>query len=110
MTVGRGSNARTGATQDEVEASCRRAQIHEVIAGLPDGDDTVVGERGYHLSEGKKQRLAIARMLLEDPAIVRCVPVARRATRRRRAPAPPGVLSLGRCTGVGGREHGDRGG
>ncbi len=62
--------ARPGATQDEVEAACRRAQIHDVIAGLPDGYDTVVGERGYRLSGGEKQRLAIARMLLKDPAIV----------------------------------------
>ncbi len=62
--------ARPDATQDEVEAACRRAQIHDVIAGLPDGYDTVVGERGYRLSGGEKQRLAIARMLLKDPAIV----------------------------------------
>ena len=62
--------ARPGATQDEVEAACRAAQIHEVIARMPDGYDTVVGERGYRLSGGEKQRLAIARMLLKDPAIV----------------------------------------
>jgi ATP-binding cassette subfamily B protein len=62
--------ARPDATPDEVEAACRRAQIHEVIANLPDGYDTVVGERGYRLSGGEKQRLAIARMLLKDPAIV----------------------------------------
>jgi ATP-binding cassette, subfamily B, bacterial len=62
--------AQPGATQDEVEAACRAAQIHDVIARMPDGYDTVVGERGYRLSGGEKQRLAIARMLLKDPAIV----------------------------------------
>jgi ATP-binding cassette subfamily B protein len=62
--------ARPHATQDEVEAACRAAQIHDVIARMPDGYDTVVGERGYRLSGGEKQRLAIARMLLKDPAIV----------------------------------------
>jgi ATP-binding cassette, subfamily B, bacterial len=62
--------ARPDATQEEVEAACRAAQIHDVIARMPDGYDTVVGERGYRLSGGEKQRLAIARMLLKDPAIV----------------------------------------
>jgi ATP-binding cassette, subfamily B, bacterial len=62
--------ARPGATQHEVEAACRAAQVHDVIARLPDGYDTVVGERGYRLSGGEKQRLAIARMLLKDPAVV----------------------------------------
>jgi ATP-binding cassette, subfamily B, bacterial len=62
--------AQPRATQDEVEAACRAAQIHDVIARMPDGYNTVVGERGYRLSGGEKQRLAIARMLLKDPAIV----------------------------------------
>jgi ATP-binding cassette subfamily B protein len=62
--------ARPDATPDEIEQACRAAQIHHVIAALPKGYDTVVGERGYRLSGGEKQRLAIARMLLKDPAIV----------------------------------------
>jgi ATP-binding cassette subfamily B protein len=62
--------ARPDATPAELEAACRAARIHDVIAGLPDGYDTLVGERGYRLSGGEKQRLAIARMLLKDPAIV----------------------------------------
>jgi ATP-binding cassette subfamily B protein len=62
--------ARPEATLEEVEAACRAARIHDVIASLPDGYDTVVGDRGYRLSGGEKQRLAIARVLLKDPAIV----------------------------------------
>jgi ATP-binding cassette, subfamily B, bacterial len=62
--------ARPGATDEELAAACRAAQIHDVIAGLPDGYATVVGERGYRLSGGEKQRLAIARVLLKDPAVV----------------------------------------
>jgi ATP-binding cassette, subfamily B, bacterial len=62
--------ARPDATDAEVEAACRAAQIHDVIAGLPDGYRTIVGERGYRLSGGEKQRVAIARMLLKDPAVV----------------------------------------
>jgi len=62
--------ARPDATQEEIEAACRAAQIHDVIASLPDGYDTLVGERGYRFSGGEKQRVAIARMLLKDPCIV----------------------------------------
>ena len=62
--------ARPGATEAQLAEACRAARIHDVIAALPDGYHTVVGERGYRLSGGEKQRLAIARMLLKDPAIV----------------------------------------
>jgi ATP-binding cassette subfamily B protein len=62
--------ARTDATQAEVEEAARLARIHEVIASLPEGYDTIVGDRGYRLSGGEKQRLAIARMLLKDPSVV----------------------------------------
>ena len=51
-------------------AACQAARIHDLIVSLPDGYDTVVGERGYRLSGGEKQRLAIARVLLKDPAVV----------------------------------------
>jgi ATP-binding cassette, subfamily B, heavy metal transporter len=61
---------RPGAGQDEIEAAARAAQLHEFIAALPDGYRTMVGERGLKLSGGEKQRVAIARMLLKDPAII----------------------------------------
>ena len=62
--------ARPDATDAELLAAARAARIHDVIAALPEGYDTLVGERGYRLSGGEKQRLAIARVLLKDPAIV----------------------------------------
>ncbi len=58
------------ASQEELEAAARAANIHDRIAELPEGYDTVVGERGYTLSGGEKQRLAIARVLLKDPRIL----------------------------------------
>jgi ATP-binding cassette subfamily B protein len=62
--------ARPDATSDEVERAATAAHIHDFIVGLPDGYDTVVGERGHRLSGGEKQRLAIARVILKDPQIV----------------------------------------
>jgi ATP-binding cassette subfamily B protein len=62
--------AKPDATGDELVAACKAARIHDLIASLPDGFDTIVGERGYRMSGGEKQRLAIARMLLKDPAVV----------------------------------------
>jgi ATP-binding cassette subfamily B protein len=58
------------ATDAELEAAARAAAIHDRIMELPDGYDTVVGERGYKLSGGEKQRLALARVILKDPAIL----------------------------------------
>ena len=62
--------AKPDATDAELVAACEAAQIHDTIAKLPGGYDTVVGERGYRFSGGEKQRLSIARMLLKNPAIV----------------------------------------
>ena len=62
--------ARAGATDAEMEAACRAANIHDFIMSLPEGYDTLVGERGYRLSGGEKQRIAIARVILKDPRIL----------------------------------------
>jgi ATP-binding cassette subfamily B protein len=62
--------ARPDASDAEIEAAARAAQIHDLIAGLPDGYDTMVGSRGHRFSGGEKQRLAIARTLLRDPRIL----------------------------------------
>jgi len=62
--------ARPEASQAELEAACRAAHIHDFISDLPDGYDTLVGERGYRLSGGEKQRLAIARVILKDPRVL----------------------------------------
>ena len=62
--------ARPDATDEQVETAARAANIHNFIAGLTDGYDTIVGERGYRLSGGEKQRVAIARALLKDPAVL----------------------------------------
>ncbi|GGW37371.1 ABC transporter ATP-binding protein [Streptomyces xantholiticus] len=62
--------AKPDATAEEIEAAARAAQIHEHIVSLPDGYDTLVGERGYRFSGGEKQRLAIARTILRDPPVL----------------------------------------
>ena len=63
-------HARPDATDEEMVAAARRAQIHELITALPDGYDTLVGARGHRFSGGEKQRLAIARTLLRDPRVL----------------------------------------
>lgn len=62
--------AKPGASDAELVAAARAARIHDVIAALPDGYETIVGERGYRLSGGEKQRVSIARVLLKNPAVV----------------------------------------
>src|SRR5438874_7201105 len=62
--------AKPDATDEEIEAAARAARIHHVIAALPDGYDTMVGERGYRFSGGEKQRIAIARTILRNPPIL----------------------------------------
>ena len=62
--------AKPGADDEEVEDAARAAQIHDLIASLPEGYDTVVGERGYRFSGGEKQRMAIARTILRNPPIL----------------------------------------
>jgi ATP-binding cassette, subfamily B, bacterial len=63
-------HARPDATDADIEAAAKAAQIHDLIAGLPDGYDTVVGSRGHRFSGGEKQRIAIARTLLRDPRVL----------------------------------------
>jgi ATP-binding cassette subfamily B protein len=62
--------AQPDATDEEIEAAARAAQIHDTIAELPDGYDTVVGERGFRFSGGEKQRIAIARTVLRNPPVL----------------------------------------
>jgi ATP-binding cassette subfamily B protein len=62
--------AKMDATQEELEAACKSANIYDFISDLPDGFDTIVGERGYRLSGGEKQRMAIARVILKNPGII----------------------------------------
>ena len=62
--------ARPDATQDELEAAAKAANIHQMIERLPDRYETIVGERGYRLSGGEKQRIAIARVVLKDPKVL----------------------------------------
>jgi ATP-binding cassette, subfamily B, bacterial len=62
--------ARPDATDEEIEEAARAAQIHDTIAGLPDGYDTIVGERGFRFSGGERQRIAIARTILRNPPVL----------------------------------------
>jgi ATP-binding cassette, subfamily B, bacterial len=64
------SYARPGATEAELLEACKAAQIRDLISVLPDGLDTIVGDRGYRLSGGEKQRVALARLLLKAPSVV----------------------------------------
>src|SRR5205085_12185774 len=58
------------ASQRELESAARAAHVHDLVESLPQGYDTIVGERGHRLSGGEKQRMAIARVILKDPRLV----------------------------------------
>ena len=62
--------AKPAATDEEIEEAARAAQVHDVIAALPEGYETVVGERGFRFSGGEKQRIAIARTILRNPPVL----------------------------------------
>ena len=62
--------ARPGATDEEIEEAAKTAHVHELVASLPEGYDTIVGERGYRFSGGEKQRMAIARTVLRNPPVL----------------------------------------
>jgi ATP-binding cassette subfamily B protein len=62
--------ARPDAADEEIEDAARTARVHDLIASLPDGYDTIVGERGYRFSGGEKQRMAIARTVLRNPPVL----------------------------------------
>src|SRR5262249_23543617 len=62
--------AKPTAADEEVESAARAAQIHELVASLPEGYETIVGERGYRFSGGEKQRIAIARTILRNPPVL----------------------------------------
>jgi ATP-binding cassette subfamily B protein len=62
--------ARPDATDEEIEQAARAAQVHDLVASLPEGYDTLVGERGYRFSGGEKQRIAIARTVLRNPPVL----------------------------------------
>ena len=62
--------ARPDASQEKLDSACKVANIYDFIVGLPEGFDTTVGERGYRLSGGEKQRVAIARVILKDPRVL----------------------------------------
>jgi ATP-binding cassette subfamily B protein len=64
------SYADLDASQEDLEKAAKAANIHDFIMGLPNGYDTIVGERGYRLSGGEKQRIALARVILKDPRIL----------------------------------------